>query len=93
MSARCSGGRHCWGGGALAVLDQPPRLRIDAGHALAATAAPRAGERAGGAAEVRDHLAAAATGHTLPRLVSLLGSICAIGLLARHEAMRLASRR
>ena len=56
-----------------------------AGEAHAAAVAPRAGDRARRAAEVGDHLAAAAAGHTLPRRMGRLGLILAVVALACHE--------
>src|SRR5580658_4782580 len=44
---------------------QPRLLRVDARIAHAAALAPRAGDLAGFAAEVRDHLAGAPAGHAL----------------------------
>ena len=88
----CSAGRlrRCARAG-LAVLGEPARLRIDAGHTRAAASAPRAVERAGRAAEVRDHLPAAAAGHTLPRPMGRRCLILAVaGAVACHEPITLA---
>jgi hypothetical protein len=69
---------------------EPLGLRIHLGEAHPATGAPGARDRAGRAAEVRDHLAGASAGHTLPRPVGPLRLIFAVVCLACHEAMRLA---
>lgn len=89
-----SGGRlsRAAAGGGLTLFGQPPLLRVDAGHALATARAPRAGELAGSAAEVGDHLAATATGHTLPRPMGRRCLSLAIAVIARHEPITLAFR-
>ena len=79
-------------GGWRSVVAEPFRLSVDSGGALAAALAPRTGDVARRPAQIGDHLAGAAAGHTLPRPVGLLGSISAVALLGRHEAMTLAFR-
>jgi hypothetical protein len=74
----------------LRVIRAPVRLRVDVDGTQTATAAPRAADRARAATEVRYDPAGAAAGHTLPRLMSALGQILAVGVIACHEAMRLA---
>jgi len=70
---------------------QPLGLGVDVRKANAAAATPGAGNRARCTAEVGDHLARAAAGHTLPRPVGCLCSISvAVALVAGHQAMRLA---
>jgi hypothetical protein len=83
-------GRRLIGGSVIRVPVAPAGLRVDLRHADPAAAAPRAADGLGRAAEVRDHLAASATGHTLPRLMGVLRVILVVCLLARHGAMRLA---
>jgi len=70
----------------------PMRLSVDRREAQAAALAPRAGDGARTATQVRYHPAAAATGHTLPRLMGCPGQALAVVLIARHEAIRLATR-
>ena len=72
------------------VALQPRRLCVVAWHAHAAAATPRARNSADRTAEMGDDLAAAATGHTLPRPVGRPGLALAVAIVARHEAIRLA---
>ena len=72
------------------VAVQPGRLCVEIGHAHAAPATPRTANGADGTAEMGDDLAAAATGHTLPRRVGRLRLPLAVAIVARHEAIRLA---
>jgi hypothetical protein len=76
----------------LDVSLEPAGLRIDVRHTHAATIAPRARELAGGAAEVGDHLTAAAAGHTLPRPMRRRCLPLAVAVLACHDPIRLALR-
>jgi hypothetical protein len=84
--------RKALGGGGGSAPVKPAGLGIDAGEAYPAAAAPWTSDRARRGAEVGDQLAASAAGHTLPRPVSRLALIdLVVVLLARHEAVRLAS--
>src|SRR5580693_3634710 len=74
------------------VLLRPPRLRVDAGHAHASAPAPRAQKLARRAAEVGDHLAGAAAGHTLPRPMRRRYLLLAVATVACHEPITLAFR-
>ena len=76
----------------LGGLLEPPGLSVDIGHAHAGAGAPRAAQLAGRTAEVGDHLAAAAAGHTLPRPMGRRCLILAVAVLACHELSRLAFR-
>jgi hypothetical protein len=78
--------------GRLRLLLRPAGLGIDLREAHAAPGAPGTADGAGHAAEVRDHLSAAAAGHTLPRPLGPVRIILAVACLVRHEAMRLAFR-
>ncbi len=84
------------GHGAIYVpLLEPSGLRVNAGYTHAGASAPRAGHAAGGATEVRDHLTAAATGHTLPRLMGCrlqTLALASIAAVAWHQPFRLAFR-
>src|SRR5450759_1460152 len=76
--------------GDVTALGRPFGLHVDARHPHPAPLAPRTGDLARRAAEVRDHLAAAPAGHTLPQPMGLLGLILAVALVAGHEPLRLA---
>lgn len=72
------------------VLGRPARLCVDACKARAAALAPGTRDLVRGAAEVGDHLAGSAAGHTLPRLMGVLCLILVVAGFAGHEPMRLA---
>ena len=79
------------------VTLEPGCLGVETRYAHTPAATPGTRNRAHGTAEMGDHLAAAATGHTLPRPVgrlrlTRLGLIRAVAIVARHEARRLAFR-
>ena len=83
-------GRHYrLNGGRLLAL-APVGLGVQAHWPEPVAPAPRALDRAGAAAEVGYDAAGAAAGHTLPRLMSALVEILAVGVVASHEPMRLA---
>src|SRR5580704_6156302 len=87
---RLGGGLGRAGRWCLRVLLGPSRLRADPREAHSAPSTPRTGELARRATEVGDHLAAAATGHTLPRLMGRRCLTLALVAVACHEPIRLA---
>jgi hypothetical protein len=82
-------------GAVRVLLLEPAGLGVDAGDTHTGSRTPRTGHAAGRATEARDHLAAAATGHTLPRLMGcrlLTLALATIAAVAWHEPFRLAFR-
>lgn len=65
-------------------------LGVDSRYAHAFALTPRAGDRALRAAEVGDHAARAAAGHTLPRSMRPIDSIAVfVAVLARHAGLEI----
>ena len=69
---------------------EPLGLGIHLGKAHPAAGAPGTGDGAGRTAEVGDHAAGAATGHTLPRPMDRPGLIFSAVAVACHETITLA---
>src|SRR5262249_5716758 len=72
------------------VAVDPGRLCVETWHTHAAAVTPRARNCADRTTEMGEDLAAAATGHALPRPAGRPGLTLAVAIVARHEAIRLA---